>query len=110
MNASKDQAQNLQISFGIMRVMMTYLEPLAQVELQQANRYFYEIAVSRVATRFILGEALIFHNDAVGQHIAYLFDPVNFQFAKRFDLTNISSNMINDLSFIKVRNDLFVYE
>lgn len=48
MTASKEQAYKLYTSYGIIRMMIFHLKPIEQLELQLANKFFYDIAVSRV--------------------------------------------------------------
>ena len=71
--ASKKRAWKLYTSFGIVRVMVAHLEPLEQIRLQLANKFCYEIAVSRAQTIVQFDSTnLIFLN--ARKNCAYLFD------------------------------------
>ena len=47
-SATKQQCYKIRISYGIVRVMLDFLLPLEVIELQALDKFFYEVAVSRV--------------------------------------------------------------
>ena len=50
-------------SFCAMRVILSYIDPLEQTELQAGNKWFYTVAVSRVQTRINIFTGFIYFTD-----------------------------------------------
>ena len=47
-HVSKEQCQKLWTSYGFATFLLLYLAPLQQITLQQLNKFWYNIAISRV--------------------------------------------------------------
>ena len=59
-NASKSKAEKMITTLGINIPMISFLEPLEQVELQLGNKFCYNIAVSRVQYKVQQSELFFF--------------------------------------------------
>ena len=101
LNSSKEQSRKVWTSYGCIRSLLPFLSSESQTQYQLLNKFFYDVAISRVVVKFMLPTVDIFalkmqnfelnkvynlHGNEIPELMITLHMPIRVEKDKIFDL------------------------